>query len=68
MSARFDSYEVRPVAGARGFTWHVYGLRFPSSKSGHAGEVFFLGTPKRTRVMGPFPTRSDAQAAMRGAL
>lgn len=56
---RFDVYAVKPMATPSGFRWSVEALTYPSSKSGHHGETYFLGTPTRV-VVQTFATRELA--------
>jgi hypothetical protein len=54
-----DTYAVKPVATPNGFRWRVEALVYPGSKSGHNGETYFFGTPKRAHVQ-TFATRALA--------
>lgn len=50
MNVTAHDYEVRPQAGPNGFTWVVYALTYPQTKSGSRGETYGLGTPRSERV------------------
>ncbi len=59
------AFEVRPVAGPKGFRWFVQALVYPMAKSGSPGDPpIFFGPPKRHNIAGPFKSKALAQAAI----